>query len=69
MDEVNEVEHKPYTATSLAKEAGIDFSYVARLCRQEKIPAFKLGNTWIISFEDGQAWLTDREAKQKPKAH
>jgi excisionase family DNA binding protein len=50
----------PWSATSLAEAADIDASYVARLCRQNKIKAIKFGRSWLISFEDGQRWLEER---------
>jgi len=55
-----------FTASSLAEAAGVDNSYIARLCRQGKIPAIKLNpQTWLIRYEDGAAWLEARQAKQE----
>jgi len=55
---------RDFTAASLAKAAGIDRSYVARLCRQRIIPAVKVAPTaWVIRYEDGAAWLEARKAK------
>lgn len=53
-----------YMATTLAEEAGVHFTYVARLCRQGKLPCRKFGRYWVISFADGQRWLEERKAKQ-----
>ena len=53
-----------YTAKDLAAEAGIDFSYIARLCRLGKLPCRRLGRYWLISREDAQHWLEERKAKQ-----
>lgn len=58
-------EQTAFTASSLAEAAGIDKSYIARLCRQGKIPAIKLNpQTWLIRYEDGAAWLEQRKTKQ-----
>jgi excisionase family DNA binding protein len=54
---------RPYTATSLADAAGVSVQYVARLCRQGKIPAQKIGPVWLIAPEDGRQWL---ERRRKP---
>ena len=51
-----------FTAASLAKLAGVSRVYVARLCREGKIPAKKYATVWIISREDGQRWLEARRA-------
>lgn len=56
-----------YTATDLAKAAGVHFTYTARLCRKGKLPCRRLGRYWIISFEDGQKWLEEREARRESK--
>lgn len=57
-------EQTAFTASSLAEVAGIDKSYIARLCRQGKIPAQKLGPVWLIRYEDGAAWLEQRKPEQ-----
>jgi hypothetical protein len=57
-------EHKPFTAASLAREANTDPSYVARLCREGKIPASKLGYVWFISHDDGMEWIKNREENE-----
>lgn len=63
-----ESETKPdFTATSLAKAAGVHKTYVARLCKAGIIPAVKIaGAVWVIRYEDGAAWLAARKAKQTP---
>ena len=54
-----------WTATSLAQAAGIDRSYVSRLCRQGKIVAQKFGQAWMIPYEEGQRWLNERAAESE----
>ncbi len=55
-----------FTAASLAAAAGVSGVYVARLCKQGKIPCKKLHpQVWLIAFADGQAWLAEREAKRQ----
>lgn len=67
MDEATEP--RDYTATTLAAAAGISKTYVARLCRQGKIPAVKLSPTvWLIRYEDGVAWLEARETKRSQES-
>ena len=51
---------KPYTAASLARAAGVHRSYVARLCRQGKIEADKVGGHWIIAHDVGLRWINSR---------
>jgi len=48
------------SATDLAKKAGVAPSYIARLCRTGRLPASKLGGTWMIRAEDAEAWLAKR---------
>jgi len=52
-----------WTATSLASVAGVDSSYIARLCRRGKIAAQKFGQAWMIPFAEGQRWLNERAAQ------
>jgi len=54
-----------WTATSLAAEAGVAKSYVARLCRTGRISAQKFGSVWMISDEEGRRWLDERATKSK----
>lgn len=49
-----------YTASDLAKVAGISPAYVARLCRTGKLAATRLGRTWVIRAKDAEAWLATR---------
>ena len=57
-----------YNAASLAHAAGVAPTYVARLCRAGRIPAVKVADTiWVISYEDGQAWLAKRKKKKRDK--
>lgn len=38
-----------YTATEASKELGYrDTSYISSLCREGKIPAYKVGTIWLI---------------------
>jgi len=48
---------KILSASDLARAAGVTPGYIARLCRHGKIPARKLGSTWIIQERDAEAWL------------
>lgn len=57
-------ESKLYSASDLAKRAGVSPSYVARLCRTGKLPATRLGGTWIIRAEDAERWLAERTEHQ-----
>lgn len=52
-----------YTATTLAKEAGLSGSHVARLCREGEIEANKVGSVWIIQPEVAREWLQRRGAQ------
>ena len=54
-----------WTATSLASAAGVDSSYIARLCRRGKIVAQKFGQAWMIPYEEGQRWLTEHTAESQ----
>lgn len=56
---------KPYTASTLAKKAGVSKSYVARLCRRDKLPALKVGGAWLILREVGDEWIENRERRQQ----
>jgi excisionase family DNA binding protein len=52
---------RPYTASSLARAAGVSVVYIARLCRQGKLRAMKLKSVWLIPREAGDAWLEARK--------
>ncbi len=52
---------RPYTATDLARIARVSVVYVARLCKQGKIEAVKLGPSWTIARSVGDAWLAARK--------
>lgn len=52
------------SASDLADKADISPSYVARLCRQGKIRATKIGTVWLIRTEDAEAWLRERSKHQ-----
>ena len=59
----NKTQEQDWTASSLARAAGVGADYVARLCRNGKIPAVKVGNAvWVITNKDGLAWLALRPA-------
>jgi excisionase family DNA binding protein len=62
---MSETKHEDFTASSLAKAAGVHYTYIARLCRQGRIPARKFGPVWLIHYEDGVAWLEARQVKQE----
>jgi len=57
-----------YTVTMLATEAGVERSYIARLCRQGKIPAYMVGNQYIISYNAAREWLANRARKLAEKS-
>jgi excisionase family DNA binding protein len=59
----NDESRKPFTASGLAREAGVHHSYVTHLVREGVIPAMKIGNAWIIQREDGLAWIAEREER------
>lgn len=61
MDEKRE----PFTASSLAKAADVSPSYIASLCRDGRISARKFGPAWLIPYDEGEAWLAERQAKQE----
>jgi len=49
------------TAAELAQEAGVSASYIARLCREGRIPARKVGGTvWVIARVEALAWVNER---------
>jgi hypothetical protein len=52
---------EPYTASSLAKAANVDPSYIARLCRRGELDCHKLGPVWLIAYDTGRAWLAQRK--------
>lgn len=56
-------EQTDYTVTTLAQTANVHRTYIARLCKQGKIPAKRVGFVWIIRYEDGQRWLEERQAR------
>jgi predicted DNA-binding transcriptional regulator AlpA len=59
-------ESKPWDNAELAQAAGVDDSYIRKLCIAGKFPnAFKIGNAWAIPREEGQAWLDKRREKLK----
>jgi len=54
-----------WTAQQLAKAAGVDDSYVRRLCIDGKLDASKLGNRWVISDKVARDWLALRAKQQE----
>lgn len=52
------------TAQQLAHLAGVSGVYVARLCRTGRIPAARLGPSWMIKREAAEAWLAGRRRKR-----
>lgn len=64
---MNDETQRDFTASSLAKAAGVHKTYVARLCKAGIIPAVKVAEAvWLIRYEDGAAWLAARQAKRTP---
>lgn len=48
------------TASELARRAELSNSYLARLCRDGRIPAQRAGQSWIISESAARDWLAER---------
>lgn len=49
-----------YTLTEAAKELGyLSTGNMATACREKKIPAYKVGKTWLIP----SAWVKNEKAK------
>lgn len=63
MDKTQATERQDYTASSLAKAAGVHFTHIARLCREGKLDCRKFGSYWIIPFDVGAAYIAERQAK------
>ena len=54
---------RPYTTVELAKEAGVNDSYIRQLLIAGKIDGHKLGTVWLISAEEGRRWLASRRER------
>ena len=55
---------KPWSVSELAKTAGINASYVRRLCQAGKLAgSYQVGNTWLIPRDVGEQFLNERRAK------
>lgn len=63
-DKPTDTQARPFTASSLAAAAGVSVQYIARLCKQGKIEAQKVGPVWLISYDVGAAWIAERKTKQ-----
>ena len=50
-----------YTAQEVAKVLRLHPYTVRRLCREEKVPAFKFGGQWRFKKEDIDALIKNRE--------
>lgn len=55
---------KPWSVTELARAAGINASYVRKLCQAGTLAgAYQVGKTWVIPREAGDQWLAQRRSK------
>jgi excisionase family DNA binding protein len=55
---------KPWSVSELAKAAGINASYVRKLCQAGTLAgAYLVGKTWVIPREVGDQWLASRRGK------
>jgi hypothetical protein len=60
----NNERQEPYTITILAEAARqggrpVSNSHLSKLCREGKIPAQKVGRSWMIAPRDAEMWLID----------
>ncbi len=56
--------HRPWSTKEVARAAGVDESYVRRLCNQGLIAgAYKLGSIWAIPDPIAREWLEQRRKR------
>jgi predicted site-specific integrase-resolvase len=55
---------EPWTIRELAKAAGVDPSYIRRLCVSGRMQLIKPADLWVIPAEEGQTWLRARQARK-----
>ncbi len=56
-------DRKAYTVTTLAEAAGVNRSYIARLCKAGAIPSYLVGKQYVIPYNAGLEWLALRARK------
>jgi len=59
-----EKRQEPYTIAVLAEAARrggrtVSKSHLSKLCREGKIPAEKVGRSWMIAPHDAELWLIE----------
>ncbi|MBX3001910.1 MAG: helix-turn-helix domain-containing protein [Caldilineaceae bacterium] len=55
---------RPWTVSELADTAGVNASYVRRLCQSGTLAgSYLAGKTWLIPREAGDQWLADRRKR------
>ena len=55
------------TTQEVADVAGTTPEHVARLCREGRLKARKVGRTWLVSEESVYSWLRTRRGPGRPK--
>jgi len=55
-----------WTSGPLAEAAGVSVGYISKLCRDERLVAFKIGNNWVIEDESARRWLRTRRKPGRP---
>ncbi len=58
---------KTYTVDEVAEALKLHPYTVRRLCREEKIPAFKFGGQWRFNKKSIDKWCFDKEKTWKKK--
>lgn len=57
---MSEEQQRQLTATEMAREVGVSKSYIARLCREGRIAAEKVGGTvWVIERKEVLRWIDE----------
>ena len=58
------------TVTQAALRADLTTRAIRKACAEGRLPAHKVGRSWIIDREDLEAWINDKDAHQPGvKAH
>jgi excisionase family DNA binding protein len=56
---------KTYTVDEIAEALKLHPYTVRRLCREEKIPAFKAGGQWRFDLEEVEKWVKSKRKKKR----
>ncbi len=56
---------KTYTVEEIAKALKLHPYTIRRLCREEKIPAFKFGGQWRFDLEEVEKWVKNQRKKKR----